>query len=93
MSPGQSRSAAGQRDALELDGIHTYRGAAHVLQGVSLRVGPGEAVCLVGRNGAGKTTTIESAMGILGVRTGRVTLQGRDITRLRSGHSPSGPRP
>jgi branched-chain amino acid transport system ATP-binding protein len=36
----------------------------------------------VGRNGAGKTTTIESAMGILGVRTGRVTLQGRDITRL-----------
>jgi branched-chain amino acid transport system ATP-binding protein len=68
--------------ALELDGIHTYRGAAHVLQGVSLRVGAGEAVCLVGRNGAGKTTTIESAMGLLTVWAGRVVLQGRDITRL-----------
>lgn len=68
--------------ALELDGIHTYRGAAHVLQGVSLRVGAGEAVCLVGRNGAGKTTTIESAMGLLAVRAGRIALQGRDITRL-----------
>jgi branched-chain amino acid transport system ATP-binding protein len=68
--------------ALELDGVHTYRGAAHVLQGVSLRVGEGEAVCLVGRNGAGKTTTIESAMGLLPVRTGRIVLQGRDVTRL-----------
>jgi branched-chain amino acid transport system ATP-binding protein len=67
---------------LELDGIHTYRGAAHVLQGVSLRVGPAEAVCLVGRNGAGKTTTIESAMGLLPVRSGRVRLRERDITRL-----------
>ena len=68
--------------ALELDGIHTYRGAAHVLQGVSLRVGAGEAVCLVGRNGAGKTTTIESAMGILPIRNGRVFLNDRDITGL-----------
>jgi branched-chain amino acid transport system ATP-binding protein len=68
--------------ALELDGLHTYRGAAHVLQGVSLRVAAGEAVCLVGRNGAGKTTTIESAMGLLPLRAGRVALKGRDITRL-----------
>ena len=67
---------------LELDGVHTYRGAAHVLQGVSLRVGAGEAVCLVGRNGAGKTTTIESTMGLLAVRGGRVVFHGQDITRL-----------
>jgi branched-chain amino acid transport system ATP-binding protein len=66
---------------LELDGIHTYRGVAHVLQGVTLRVGMGEAVCLVGRNGAGKTTTIESVMGLLPVRGGRVVFQGHDITR------------
>jgi branched-chain amino acid transport system ATP-binding protein len=65
---------------LELEGIHTYRGAAHVLQGISLRVGPGEAVCLVGRNGAGKTTTIESTMGILPIRGGRILFQDRDIT-------------
>jgi branched-chain amino acid transport system ATP-binding protein len=75
-------AAAGPGSALELDAIHTYRGAAHVLQGVSLRVAAGEAVCLVGRNGAGKTTTIESAMGLLSVRAGRISLQGRDITRL-----------
>jgi branched-chain amino acid transport system ATP-binding protein len=67
---------------LELEGLQTYRGAAHVLRGVSLGVGARETVCLVGRNGAGKTTTIESVMGLLPVRAGRVTLGGRDISRL-----------
>ena len=67
---------------LEVDRIDTFRGAAHVLRTVSLRVGAGETVCLVGRNGAGKTTTLESAMGLLPVRGGAVRLQGRDITRL-----------
>ena len=49
---------------LELDGIHTYYGEAHVLQGVSLGVDEGEVVTLIGRNGAGKTTTLRSIMGI-----------------------------
>jgi len=66
---------------LDLDGIHTYRGAAHVLRALSLRVGEGETVCLVGRNGAGKTTTLESAMGLLPVRSGTVRFRSRDITR------------
>jgi len=66
---------------LELDGISTYRGQAQILRGVSLRVGDGEAVCLVGRNGAGKTTTIDTIMGLLPARAGRITFQGRDITR------------
>ena len=79
---GAPPDKAGTVNALDLHDIHTYRGAAHVLQGVSLRVGAGEAVCLVGRNGAGKTTTIESTMGILPVRSGRVLLNDRDITRL-----------
>jgi branched-chain amino acid transport system ATP-binding protein len=48
---------------------------------VSLRVGAAEAVCLVGRNGAGKTTTLESAIGLLAVRGGRVTFRGADVTR------------
>jgi branched-chain amino acid transport system ATP-binding protein len=67
---------------LELECIDTFRGAAHVLRGVSLRVGAAEAVCLVGRNGAGKTTTLESAIGLLPVRSGRVVLRGTDVTRL-----------
>ena len=66
---------------LELDRIDTYRGAAHVLRAVSMRVGEGEAVCLVGRNGAGKTTTLDSALGLLPVRAGRVLFRGQDVTR------------
>ena len=67
---------------LALEQVNTYRGTAHILRGVSLNVKEGEAVCLVGRNGAGKTTTMESIMGLLPVRSGKIALQGRDITRL-----------
>jgi ABC-type branched-subunit amino acid transport system ATPase component len=67
---------------LELERIDTFRGPAQILRGVSLTVQHGEAVCLVGRNGAGKTTTIDSIMGLLPVRAGKVAFQGRDITRL-----------
>src|SRR5207249_127884 len=67
---------------LDLERINTFRGTAHVLQGASLTVNDAEAVCLVGRNGAGKTTTIESIMGLLPVRSGRITFQEREITQL-----------
>jgi len=67
---------------LELNGIHTYRAAAHVLRGLSLTVGEREVVCLVGRNGAGKTTTMESIMGLLPVRSGSIGFRGQDVTRL-----------
>jgi branched-chain amino acid transport system ATP-binding protein len=70
-------------DVLELDGIHTYYGDSHVLRGVSLSVGEGEVVCLLGRNGAGKTTTILTAMGYVKPRTGRIAYRARNITALR----------
>jgi branched-chain amino acid transport system ATP-binding protein len=67
---------------LELKAINTYRGPAHILHGVSLRVDAQEVVCLVGRNGAGKTTTIESIMGFLPVRSGQIVFQDGDLTAL-----------
>ena len=67
---------------LEVSGIDTYRGPAHILHGVSHSVATQEVVCLVGRNGAGKTTTIESIMGFLAVRGGKISFAGEDLTRL-----------
>ena len=67
---------------LVLDGVHTYYGQSHVIQGVSLTVGEGEVVALLGRNGAGKTTTMRSVTGLTRLRRGRVLLDGTDISRL-----------
>ena len=69
---------------LTLEGVHTYYGEAHILQGVSATVGEGEVVTLIGRNGAGKTTTLRSIMGIVRARQGHVRLRGEDITALKT---------
>jgi branched-chain amino acid transport system ATP-binding protein len=73
---------AGAAPLLELDGVHSYYGLAHVLQGVSLTVGAGELVALLGRNGAGKTTTVKSIMGLVSVRRGHIRCAGRDVVGL-----------
>jgi branched-chain amino acid transport system ATP-binding protein len=67
---------------LDVKAIDTYRGPAHILNGVSLQVDKQEVVCLVGRNGAGKTTTIESIMGFLPVRAGKIVFHDEDLTSL-----------
>ena len=68
--------------ALEVDGVHTYYGESHVLQGISLRVAPGEVLAILGRNGMGKTTLIRSIVGFTPPRRGHVRYKDTDITRL-----------
>jgi branched-chain amino acid transport system ATP-binding protein len=65
---------------LQVENLHTYYGKSHVLQGVSLRVQPGETVALLGRNGAGKSTTINSIIGFTPPRQGTVMVRGVDVT-------------
>ncbi|HMH49802.1 MAG TPA: ABC transporter ATP-binding protein [Candidatus Acidoferrum sp.] len=65
---------------LEVADLHTYYGVSHVLQGVSLAVGAGEVVGILGRNGMGKTTLIRSIIGFTPPRRGRVRFKGADIT-------------
>ena len=67
---------------LVVENIHAYYGQSHVIQDVSLTVGQGELVCLLGRNGAGKTTTLKSIMGLVPARQGKIQFQGRDITAM-----------
>src|SRR5450631_4320705 len=67
---------------LEIENINAYYGDSHILHGVSLTVGEGEVVCLLGRNGAGKTTTILTVMGYLKPRHGRIRFRGHDLAAL-----------
>jgi branched-chain amino acid transport system ATP-binding protein len=65
---------------LEVQGLNTYYGDSHVLQGISLAVDQGELVALLGRNGMGKSTTLKSIMGLVKPRSGTVTYKGKDVT-------------
>ena len=66
---------------LALEEIHTFYGETQVLFGVSLEVGAGEVVALLGANGAGKTTTLRSILNLSSVRSGRISFDGRNITQ------------
>jgi len=65
---------------LEVRDLHTAYGLSRVLFGVSLEVGAGECVCLLGRNGVGKTTTMRSIMGLTPPNAGRIVWKGTDVT-------------
>jgi branched-chain amino acid transport system ATP-binding protein len=67
---------------LETKDLHAWYGASHTLHGVSISVGQGEVVALVGRNGAGKTTTIRSVMGLMSKTTGSINFNGSDLVSL-----------
>lgn len=64
---------------LEVEGLNTYYGDSHVLQGMSLALDQGELVALLGRNGMGKSTTLKSIMGFVKPRSGTVIYKGKNV--------------
>jgi branched-chain amino acid transport system ATP-binding protein len=65
---------------LRLKDIDTYYGEIHILERVSLEVGDGELVCLLGGNASGKSTTLKTILGIVRARRGTVEFAGEDVT-------------
>jgi branched-chain amino acid transport system ATP-binding protein len=65
---------------LELRDVDTFYGEIHILQQLSLEVGQGELVCLLGGNASGKSTTLKTILGIVRPRRGSVELDGQDVT-------------
>jgi branched-chain amino acid transport system ATP-binding protein len=67
---------------LKVEGIHSFYGKSHILHGISLEVGRGEVVGLLGRNGVGKTTTLKAIAGLVHPSAGQVLFEGQPISRL-----------
>lgn len=65
---------------LSLENVTTYYGQMRILEGISLHVGEGELVCLLGGNASGKSTTLKTILGIVRPKSGRVLLGGEDVT-------------
>ncbi|HUO74528.1 MAG TPA: ABC transporter ATP-binding protein [Solirubrobacteraceae bacterium] len=72
--------AAAPEPLLRLESIVTYYGQMRILEGISLQVGAGELVCLLGGNASGKSTTLKTILGLVRPRSGRVVLNGWDVT-------------
>jgi branched-chain amino acid transport system ATP-binding protein len=69
---------------LDVQGIHTFIGQYHILQGVTVQAPKGSITALLGRNGAGKTTTLKSILGLTPPRQGKVILEDKEIQGMRS---------
>jgi len=74
---------------LSLRDVHAHYGKSHVLHGVTIDVGPGEVVGLLGRNGVGKSTTLKTIMGLLRASGGTLTFEGRDLVGLPTHRLPA----
>jgi branched-chain amino acid transport system ATP-binding protein len=98
--PAPTAAAPDGAYLLRLQGVHSYYGNIHALQGIDIDVREGEIVTLLGTNGAGKTTTLRTISGLMHPREGRVELQGTDVSSVAAhklvelgvGHSPEGRR-
>jgi branched-chain amino acid transport system ATP-binding protein len=71
---------------LRLSGINTYYGEIHILENLSLEVGKGELVSLLGGNASGKSTTLKTILGLVRPRTGTVEFDGEDVTERRTSY-------
>jgi branched-chain amino acid transport system ATP-binding protein len=69
-------------EMLRVSGLHAYYGESHILHGVDFSVNRGEVVTLLGRNGAGRTTTFKALLGLVGIRSGSVMIDGREAIAL-----------
>ena len=69
---------------LNVSELHVAYGSSEVLHGLNFTVAPGEIVAIMGRNGMGKTTLMKSLMGIVPTKSGKVTVDGADITAAKS---------
>ena len=67
---------------LEIKDLNVFYGAIHALKGISLTVGDGELVSLIGANGAGKTTTLHTISGLLTAASGSILLDGKDLQKV-----------
>jgi urea transport system ATP-binding protein len=73
-------SVVNTQPILEVKDLNVYYGESHIVKGLSFKVMPGQAVCLLGRNGMGKTTTLKTIMGLLKQRSGSLILDGDPIS-------------
>ena len=69
---------------LEVNNLNVFYGAIHALKGISLTVGDGELVSLIGANGAGKTTTLHAISGLLPIASGSILLDGKELQKVPS---------
>jgi branched-chain amino acid transport system ATP-binding protein len=99
-SPADPAPVAAARPLLRLTDVASFYGRIQALQGLSIEVGEGEIVTLIGSNGAGKTTTLRTVSGLIHPREGSVWFDGADISRTPAhelvragiGHAPEGRR-
>jgi branched-chain amino acid transport system ATP-binding protein len=71
----------GGEPLLRVDSVDTFYGPIHILQGLTLEVGEGELVCLLGGNASGKSTTLKTILGLVNPRNGSVHFAGEEVTK------------
>jgi len=77
------RALANDAPLLTIEDLVAGYGAMEILHGVELAVGKGQSLCLIGPNGAGKSTVLHSIYGFTNIRAGKISVDGRDVTRER----------